>query len=365
MTIENTIKAIKALNSIHVYMFEDYLISRKGELHHLDPETGIYTDISHIIFNYTKKGVPIYRILDLKDKSKFLEIRLDKLVLSTFIGDIEAKIIHKDGDYKNCTLDNLKYNIELHEMDNRSLFIPNKEFKPLINYENYYISNDGIIYNKESKILTRRCINKNGYICSSINKKKVSIHRFVYIAWNGDIPKGYTINHEDGNKLNNQYKNLSSMTSAENYRHSHNIGLRNVRWSEADIHIICQLLEQNKSPKYIAKEMNLTTKIYKKALNSSLSKIRYRLCWVDISSQYNIDNYNIEDHILSKKLNRAQIVEICDMVVGGISNVEIAKLYDISTGYLEHLKRNKSWKYLTELYDFSNFINYKYSHLRK
>lgn len=50
------------------------------------------------------------------------------------------------------------------------------------------------------------------------NKKGFSIpyHRFIWIWTYGDIPKGYDIDHLDGNSLNNDISNLMVLSRKEN-----------------------------------------------------------------------------------------------------------------------------------------------------
>ena len=42
--------------------------------------------------------------------------------------------------------------------------------------------------------------------------------RLKYLTFKGDIPKGYTIDHIDGNPLNNDIRNLRAVTPAINFR---------------------------------------------------------------------------------------------------------------------------------------------------
>ena len=72
---------------------------------------------------------------------------------------------------------------------------------------------------------------KNGY--KLVTAKKLSpnkkaqfrVHRLVAHCWIGECPKGYEVNHIDGNKSNNKASNLEYVTSKQNKDHAVNIGL--------------------------------------------------------------------------------------------------------------------------------------------
>lgn len=60
-------------------------------------------------------------------------------------------------------------------------------------------------------------------VTSRVDKKKrvtVLQHRLVYRCFIGPIPLGMTINHKDGDKLNNKPENLEVLSLADNTRHS-------------------------------------------------------------------------------------------------------------------------------------------------
>jgi HNH endonuclease/NUMOD4 motif-containing protein/ribosomal L20-like protein len=65
--------------------------------------------------------------------------------------------------------------------------------------------------------------------CSSCGgtrrKQRLFVHRAVWAAFNGTIPKGLTINHIDGNPANNRLDNLELATYAEQIRHATKLGL--------------------------------------------------------------------------------------------------------------------------------------------
>lgn len=118
------------------------------------------------------------------------------------------------------------------------------EIKPIKNYEGLYeISEFGNIYSVEKIVKCGRKgssirkqerkekiprFNKNGYkrvsICKEGIRKTYSIHRLVAITFiEGD--SGLTVNHKDGNKLNNHYSNLEFISRTENVKHAYRTGL--------------------------------------------------------------------------------------------------------------------------------------------
>ena len=66
-------------------------------------------------------------------------------------------------------------------------------------------------------------INKNGWYLTvnlkNNNGKRITkrIHRLVYEAFVGDIPKGFDVHHKDGNKQNNCVENLVAISEHEHH----------------------------------------------------------------------------------------------------------------------------------------------------
>ena len=54
--------------------------------------------------------------------------------------------------------------------------------------------------------------------------KTIFIHRLVAMTFIEGNEK-LTVNHKDGNKLNNHYSNLEFISSVKNLKHAHRIGL--------------------------------------------------------------------------------------------------------------------------------------------
>ena len=66
----------------------------------------------------------------------------------------------------------------------------------------------------------KQIINRSGYcrvnLCWNGKHKQYCVHRLVWEAFNGPIPKGLQINHKDENKLNNCLTNLEVVTPQYN-----------------------------------------------------------------------------------------------------------------------------------------------------
>lgn len=57
-------------------------------------------------------------------------------------------------------------------------------------------------------------------------KKTISVHRLVAMAWLPNYCDELQINHKNGNKLDNDYRNLEMCTVQENISHSIRTGLK-------------------------------------------------------------------------------------------------------------------------------------------
>jgi hypothetical protein len=131
---------------------------------------------------------------------------------------------------------NLTKDLSYEEIKKRKWRTPRtwKNNKKLI-FFNYIISNDGIILRKTGgtgtytgkKISSR--INRYGYARSILyidgRLHTIFLHRLLWETWIGRIPKGLQINHKDGIKTNNNFKNLEIVTPKENTQHAIKNGL--------------------------------------------------------------------------------------------------------------------------------------------
>lgn len=87
---------------------------------------------------------------------------------------------------------------------------------------NYIITNTGLVINTKTKRIIKQQIINSGYCIVKIRKNKKQItcfaHRLVAAYFIGDVARK-TVNHIDGNKLNNHETNLEILSHADNLKH--------------------------------------------------------------------------------------------------------------------------------------------------
>ena len=105
-----------------------------------------------------------------------------------------------------------------------------EEWKEIEGFDGYYISNYGRVSGVLVPILKTH-ITKNGYekivlVGNNRTKTNLEIHRLVALAFIKNPENKQTVNHIDGDKLNNNVNNLEWSTLSDNIKHAYQIGLK-------------------------------------------------------------------------------------------------------------------------------------------
>jgi len=172
-----------------------------------------------------------YRYYDLRFNGCKKSKSAHRLVAETYLDNSENLpcVHHKDGNRLNNCIDNLQWisfsdnNLQINKLNNcaSDIVINTTIDEKWTNYLNTYysISSCGRVRNNKTQKILKGKITSGGYheYCLHLNGKKVSIlaHRLVYSAFNPS-EELITINHIDGNKLNNNLNNLENITQQEN-----------------------------------------------------------------------------------------------------------------------------------------------------
>lgn len=105
------------------------------------------------------------------------------------------------------------------------------DFRVYAGFTNYRMTDEGKIVNKYGREIGNNPHN-NGYTITTLvsddgKSVRKSTHRWIFLAWYGEIPYGMEISHNDDNKYNNRPSNLSAMSHKDNC----NSGKRNSKIS--------------------------------------------------------------------------------------------------------------------------------------
>lgn len=124
-----------------------------------------------------------------------------------------------------------------------------EEWRPVPGHDGYEVNNVGGVRSKERIVeLANRwgpCSRKvpakalrpfthRGYLVVKLGRPNLAfgVHRLVAWAFIGPQVDGMTVNHKDGNKLNNSPSNLEYVTAVDNVLHAHRTGLTRCRGSQ-------------------------------------------------------------------------------------------------------------------------------------
>ena len=116
-----------------------------------------------------------------------------------------------------------------------------QEHITLPNYSNYIIyPKQGLIWSKKTNKWIGAKNNKGYWQCHLIsddNKQwNTKIHRIIWQSINGEIPKGYEVNHIDEDKSNNSITNLNLLSPKENTNFGTGIQRRAIKQRETQKH---------------------------------------------------------------------------------------------------------------------------------
>ena len=264
-------------------------------------------------------------------------------------------ILHKDGDSRNNELSNLEFGT-----DEETWMFINEEG---IEQGRYQISNFGRIMSY-GQIVQTNVVNSRGYLTVNLHtiygqhkRRSYTIHRLVAKYF---VP-GYTeettdVNHINGIKTNNHYRNLEWVTHKENMQHAFQLEMvtrakgEDVVFSKLNndvVETICQqfirfwgrsesVYDYMKSQGY---DVNL----------KMIQHIKHKECWSHIS-----DKYWSSDYLHELELKKIHI--ICQTLVSAHGDVNttynqlINIIPDISKRFIQIIKYKEDWVEISDTY---------------
>lgn len=194
----------------------------------------------------------------------------------------------------------------------------------------------------------------------------LKVHRVVaqVFCYNPDPINKIQVNHIDGNKSNNHYKNLEWMTPSENTQHSNDAGLRkppfshddtkfpedeevihdwqeygNSSLSDDDVHKACQMLEDG----YRVCDISAMTGYNRRTVQ--YIRDRHHLKWKHITELYDFSKIKRKE-----KTSPELVMKICESIQSGNSINETYKLLNVERKLVANIKNRKFHKQISDNY---------------
>lgn len=242
-----------------------------------------------------------------------------------------------------------------------------------IGFSQYCITKDGRIYSLKINRWVKQQVSNNGYFVVSMGadngtRYRKKVHRLLLQVFDPiENCEDFVVNHIDGDKTNNDLKNLEWCTIAENSRHAADNGL--YKPSCVNDHTKFpedfEILEIDEDD-YISSRKSLDVE----KLHEIFQKMQdgYRAC--DISKMFGIKRYTISALVnnpskeieevlklydLSNKYKKSMlsvdsVILVCEMLSTGRSATSVAKELGISERVVMDIKARRSYLTISSTY---------------
>jgi len=214
----------------------------------------------------------------------------------------------------------------------------------------YLISEYGEIINTQTGYQLKPTYS-NGYLITNTDISKYrsgSVHRLVYENFIGAIPEGLTVNHIDGVKANNHYSNFEAITTGENTRHAHKMGLVPYKvgednsmavLTEKEVIVIYSLFLQG----YTNEQVGSIYKLHPRYISLLRSGRRWKYLFAQLNMlvTYSLGN-------LPFNLTRCRyIYNVCQ--TDGSPQRVLGERLGIDPSTVSRIRSDKTWKYFKHL----------------
>jgi DNA-binding CsgD family transcriptional regulator len=214
----------------------------------------------------------------------------------------------------------------------------------------YSISTLGEVRNDKFNRLLKLTPTPRGYVsvrlCLSHRQVDVFVHVLVMEAY-APIREMCCIqvNHNDGNKSNNDIDNLEWVTPSENIQHAFDTGLASTRkgmdsnfntYPETAIMYVCELLSDGIHSSEISKIVNIPP--------STIRAIRNRYIWKDLSKDY-------EFPTITKRHTENEIRRVCELIQTNHTTIEISNILNINKSVIKNIRNGYAWRHISLEYN--------------
>ena len=350
----------------HPDIHPGYVISPYGDIKESSLDDKYASGASY----HSTNGYDFILLLNKDEKPQLFPI--DDIIAMAYIPVPESlmnqrvKVNHINGNTRDNDLDNLEWVEDVEEWKTCTY--------PGVKPNTYEVSSWGRVRNKITDYILNFAENHGYYMFGiKINgkTKHISVHRVIaheFLCHNEDR---CIVNHINGIKNNNCYKNLEWVTSQENVVHAFYTGLlvrekgeasNRSKLTENEVRHICELLVKFNGYVGLVYD-NLTTEERSKTCISNISSIKRKKTWTAISDEYfqlgDFDNFKIRGEMHPHSyIDDRTVTIVCKLLIKNYGNCAntlkmINELYpniDISLGIIDHVKRKHSYKHISDKY---------------
>ena len=201
----------------------------------------------------------------------------------------------------------------------------------------YYVTKEGEVWNTETMTKVNGCVNRDGYLQSHLGSvNPVRVHRLVahhFVRLPKDLvdqglnEETLVVNHIDGNKLNNNWRNLEWTTHDGNMEHASINGLMHTTIDDQLLEHVFKRLQEGWSDINISKETGI--------LAATVSQIRHGK-----RPRYRTDKYTWPKSSPGVRvLDKTTIFNIYDeFTYTDKKNCEIGRKYNVSNEAIYKLR---------------------------
>lgn len=289
--------------------------------HHIREDGQVYSQISHsIVCDPYRTHYTFNKPYVFNDPKPF-KATMPQLLIYSFYGFTSSEI-ELVRDDEPVELDNLRYRFKTIKIVNGDLVLDDVRFKKIIPPEgidataSYFINEHGLTVFKQRDIMFIRPIkwthNITGYPALTLfgGKFKIQVHRLMYMVYKGDIPSGYTVNHDDHCKWNPSVWNLSLMTQSENTKDRNMVSEKRIA-DDATIRKIAKMLEADIPMKEIVEKIGYNSTKERDNLFSLASRLHNRTSYADLIEDINVENYTGR---VGTSRNEAAFRKVCELL---------------------------------------------------